>query len=173
MWLFFHRYFALLSPTSHLNSLANSPFPAEHLIQMPPRPSYQVPWSLPSVSPGATGVSTSFPTPSFNSVFSGSNYSLSNAGSPLSEMGSASDYFGSFDVEPPQINAPSIASPIGRGRPGIARSVSYPDTNSSSREFLWYIFLFLSLTRKQKHKHGHQALLDLWVSMKISLVAIL
>ncbi|CAG8975273.1 hypothetical protein HYALB_00007974 [Hymenoscyphus albidus] len=107
----------------------NSPYPnrslrPDHLgIQMPPRPLYQVPWKMPNVSPGATALSTSYPTPGLNSVFSGSNYSLSNAGSPLSEMGSGSDYFGSFDVEPPQMSASSA----GRSRPVIARSVSYPD----------------------------------------------
>lgn len=179
MWLSFHRYFDLLSPTSRQNYLLTGSFSADHLgIQMPPRPAYQVPWTLPNVSPEATGLSTSYTTPSINSVFSGSNYSPSNNGSPLSEMGSASDYFGSFDVEPPQITASSIAPSVRRGRPnmgrpGIGRSVSYSDTSPSSREFLWRICIFTSLTRKQKHKHGHQALSDLWVSMKTLLVATL
>jgi hypothetical protein len=117
---------------------------------MPPRSmSYQNQWAMPpNMSPGATtALSTSFPTPNLN-VFSpaGSNYSASNAGSPLSEMESASDYFGSVHIEMGESSAPVNPIPIVQrpsfsGRPGIVRSVSYPDTRS--RRYLSNVLIVL------------------------------
>ncbi|TVY84330.1 hypothetical protein LSUE1_G000983 [Lachnellula suecica] len=94
------------------------------------------PRTPPNMSPGGTALSTSFPTPSIH-VFSpaGSNYSASNAGSPLSEMESASDYFGSVILKKGEPAAPINPTPVVHrpsfsGRPGVVRSVSYPDTRN-------------------------------------------
>ncbi|KAH8685757.1 hypothetical protein BGZ60DRAFT_523038 [Tricladium varicosporioides] len=103
-------------------------------ISMPPRSlGFQAPWG-PNMSPGVTGASSSFPTTGYTSVFSSrdSNHSASNAGSPLSEMGSANDYFGSVDIAPPTVVNPPVPqgpSMLG-GRPGIVRSTSHPETRT-------------------------------------------